>query len=131
MKYLAKILKTTGVVFGVLLLVYLLLPFIGSIFIKCPRAIYGEENATGARIYLNGDLAGVMEKSKCKLNVIEYDCVRLCTRIKKGDHLRAEKDGYETYTSTLDPSINVSASTSAWVWIELTPLANKEKTKAQ
>jgi hypothetical protein len=130
MKEFIDILKALGLVFGVPLLAFFLmiLPFLGPLFTLCPHAISGSENTLGARIYLNEEFAGVMEQYKYKVGEEEYTDIRLCTRIKDGDRLRAEKEGYETYTATLETSYNDSGDPSTWVTRRLTPIG-EDKTK--
>lgn len=120
--------KAMGLIFGVPFLAFMLLisPFISHLFTLCPSAIFGEENTLGARIYINGEFAGAMEKYTYKMYQKQYTDVRLCRWIEKGDHLRAEKEGYRTYTATLKPSYNDSDSPVVQAWIELVPLAREE-----
>lgn len=89
-------------------------------FTRCPGAIMGGEETAGAMIYINEEFAGAMRKyEQDQYGFIE---TRLCKYIKKGDLLRAEKEGYQTFSTILDPSYDASASPSTWVWIKLTPL---------
>jgi hypothetical protein len=104
----------------VILLLLFFVPF-GN---QCPGEILGGEEAIGARIYLNGQYVGTMEKYK----YIDYPRereevkIRACTYLKKGDLLRAEKEGHQVYTAIIDPSYNDSRSPPLWAWIKLTPL---------
>lgn len=127
------ILKAIGLVFGAPILAFflLILPFISHIFTLCPEAIFGNENTLGARIYLNGEFAGIMEKYSYKRYQKQYTDIRLCTRIKDGDRLRAEKEGYEKYTAILNTSFNDSDAPMRRAWINLMPLMHEEKAKAR
>lgn len=100
-------------------------------FTRYPSATFGDESTIGARIYLNGEFAGLMEKYKYRVSEDEYTDVRLCRWVEKGDHLRAEKEGYKIYSATLEPSYDDSGSPWRWVSIELTPLAHDEKAKGR
>jgi hypothetical protein len=87
---------------------------------KCPSEILGGEEAVGARIYINGKYVGVMEEHQ-KYADISLPA-RICVWFDKEDQLRAEKEGYQTLTTKLDPFFNDSRSPPVVSYIELTPL---------
>lgn len=99
---------------------------------KCESQIDEGERAIGAKVYLNGQFLGLMEERQWRWDDKVFRDSRFCTRrrLRKGDLLRVEKEGFQTYTATIDPNIDESGPPYYRVYIKLVPLSDGEGSKA-
>lgn len=99
--------------------------------IGCKSRINGGEEAIGAKVYLNGQFLGLMEKKQWKWDDKIFLSAELCTgwRLRKGDLLRVVKRDYKIYEAVINPYIDESGPPYRKVELELVPVAPREKSK--
>jgi hypothetical protein len=121
--------RALGILIGVPLAVVLVL-FLANMFHRCHAVIEGEKEEIGAKVYINDQYVGVIKKYRESEFIDDLIFSRLCTWFKKGDSLRIEKEGYQTYTAILDPYVNDSGPPDYVVHVRLGPLSEGEGSKS-
>jgi hypothetical protein len=114
--------KALGLFLGVPVIA-LLLYLVSQYGVRCADAIRGNQEATGAKVLIDGQFVGVMEKFEGRDGSIES---RLCRPITTGASLLVRKDGYLTFTASMKPFCDDSSWPICSVWIKLVPLPRGE-----